>query len=133
MDFGADGDGDVTMTGVSPAEDCLVSPFVAPDIQSDATSEPIPSRSQFKYHIKVYPGAAQTYGKGPVFMDKFNGDQCATMREENLYYPWASCTEWEIALFLLCSSLSMAAIDKFLSLELVSPLIRLLILRNCCF
>ena len=123
MDFGVDGDGDVTMTGVSPAEDHLVSPFVAPDIQSDATSEPIPSCSQSKYHIEVYPGAAQTCGKGPTFMDKFNGDQRAAMQEENLYYPWASRTEWEIASFLLCSSLSMAAIDKFLSLELVSPLI----------
>ena len=72
MDFGADGDGDVTMTGVSSAEDHSFSPFVAADIQSDATSEPIPSRSQSKYHIEGYPGAMQTYGKGPTFMDKFN-------------------------------------------------------------
>ena len=61
MDFGVDRDGDVTMTGVSPAKDRPFSPFVATDIQSDATSEPIPSRSQSKYHIKVYPGAMQTY------------------------------------------------------------------------
>ena len=27
-----------------------------------------------KYHTKVYPGTARTYGKGSMFMDKFNDD-----------------------------------------------------------
>ena len=53
-------------------------------------------------------------------MDEFDRDDHATMREENLYYPWASRQEWELASFLLRSSLSMAAIDQFLSLDLVS-------------
>ena len=53
-------------------------------------------------------------------MDEFEDDEHAAMREDNLYYPWASRPEWELASFLLCSSLSMAAIDQFLSLDLVS-------------
>ena len=73
-----------------------------------------------QYNMKVYPGVVQTYGKGPTFMDCFNSDQHAAMQEDNLYYPWASQLEWELALFLLHSSLSMVAIDQFLSLKLVS-------------
>ena len=53
-------------------------------------------------------------------MDKFDGDEHASMQEENLCYPWALWPEWELASFLLCLSLSMAAVDKFLSLDLVS-------------
>ena len=77
--------------------------------------------SQFKkYHTKVYHGTAQTYRKGSTFMDKFNDDEHVATREDNLYYPWASCPEWELASFLLCSSLNMATINQFLSLDLVS-------------
>lgn len=105
---------------VNPAGDCLYSLSVTADIQSDAPSEPALSYSGSEYHVEVYPGAAQTYGKGPTFMDGFDGDKYATMREENLYYPWASRPEWELASFLLRSSLSVAAINQFLSLNLVS-------------
>lgn len=78
------------------------------------------SQSELKHHTETYPGAAQTYGKGDNFMSGFDGDQYAGMREENLYYPWASRPEWELAAFLLRSSLSMAAIDQLLTLDLVS-------------
>ena len=70
--------------------------------------------------MEVYPGAAQMYRKGSTFMDEFDDDEHAAMRENNLYYPWASCPEWELTSFLLCLSLSMATIDQFLSLELLS-------------
>ena len=94
----------------------------ADNVQSDSGEEAAPhppSRSK-NYYTEVYPGAAQTYGKGPTFMDGFDGDEHAAMREDNLYYPWASQPEWELASFLLRSSLSMAVIDQFLSLKLVS-------------
>lgn len=100
------------------------SPFVAGDIQLDLPEQPTP-RSQLKnYHTEIYPGAAQTYGRGSTFMDQFDRDEHAAMRQENLYYPWASRQEWELASFLLRSSLSMAAIDQFLSLALVSRSMR---------
>ena len=61
-----------------------------------------------------------------MFIEELNQDVHATVHKENLYYPWASQQEWELASFLLCSSLSMATIDQFLSLDLVSCLIWLL-------
>jgi hypothetical protein len=67
-----------------------------------------------------YSGASQVYGKGHTFMDNFHMDSHANERHDNLYYPFASRDEWEIASFLLRSSLSMSAIDQFLSLQLVS-------------
>ena len=69
--------------------------------------------------IEVFEGASKTYGKGTTFMAHFDYDKFANERTVNLYYPFASKEEWEIASFLLCSSLSMHAIDKFLSLDRV--------------
>lgn len=92
---------------------------VTEDIQLEVPEPCIPPQFK-KHHTEVYPGAAQTYGKGSTFMDEFDDDEHAAMREDNLYYPWASRPEWELASFLLRSSLSMAAIDQFLSLDLVS-------------
>lgn len=117
---GVRADGDVEMVSFNlPAghDQDRDSPFIADDFPSDIPAH----HSQFKdHHIEVYPGAARTYGRGPTFMDEFDGDEHAAMREQNLYYPWASRPEWELASFLLRSSLSMAAVDQFLSLDLVS-------------
>ncbi|KAG1805323.1 uncharacterized protein BJ212DRAFT_1210268, partial [Suillus subaureus] len=41
-------------------------------------------------------------------------------RKENLFYPFALREEWEVADFLLHSALSMAAINKFLQLSMLS-------------
>ena len=60
------------------------------------------------------------YGAGVTFMSEFGRDQYAAERVENLYYPFASKGEWELAAFLLRSNLSMASIDSFLSLKPVS-------------
>lgn len=63
--------------------------------------------------------AAEIFGSGLSFMDIFNTDQHAAKRIQNLYYPFSSRQDWEVASFLLRSTLSMAAIDEFLSLEMV--------------
>lgn len=73
----------------------------------------------FEPIIKEYPGAAQTYGKGKAFLDDFNADAYAEQHAINLYYPFSTKEEWELALFLLVSGMSMATITKFLSLKLV--------------
>ena len=65
-------------------------------------------------------GAAQTFGEGQTFLDKFNMDKFSLYRRENMYYPFASRLEWQLALWLLHSGISMSAIDEFLSLKIVS-------------
>ena len=72
--------------------------------------------------VEKFPGAAQTFGRAPTFMDLFDADLHADKRKRHPYYPFASKEEWQLASFLLCSDLSMNAIDKFLKLELVSKL-----------
>src|SRR5215470_3558925 len=54
-----------------------------------------------------YTGAAASFARGPSFMDKFDSHGHAHLRKENLYYPFASQQDWEMALFLLRSSLSI--------------------------
>lgn len=66
-----------------------------------------------------FPGAAKIFSVGPTFMDKFDADQYSGFRATNLYYPFASREEWELALWLLRSGLSMRAIDSFLKLQKV--------------
>jgi hypothetical protein len=80
---------------------------------SGQASDPKVFVEQFKGAAKIYPGRGQT------FRDRFNMDAYAAHRKENIYYPFASLQDWELGSFLLCSSLSMAAIDQFLGLELV--------------
>ena len=67
-----------------------------------------------------FPGAAQTFRKGQMFLDKFNTDKFCHHQWENLYNPFASQPEWHLALWLLHSGISMSATDEFLSLEIVS-------------
>jgi len=67
-----------------------------------------------------FAGAAKVYGTGETFMGKFDSDGFAEQREKNIYYPFASKVDWEMAAFLLRSRMSMAMIDDFLKLELVS-------------
>jgi len=67
-----------------------------------------------------YDGAGACYSQdGSTFLDLFDADEYAECRVDNLYYPFASKEEWEIADYLLRSSLSMAAIDEFLKLSMV--------------
>ncbi|KIL54004.1 hypothetical protein M378DRAFT_182687, partial [Amanita muscaria Koide BX008] len=76
------------------------------------------SPSHNGHFVEEYDGAAKTYGSGTSFMRQFNSDTFATERAENIYYPFASRAEWDLAAFLLRSDLSIAAIDNFLSLTL---------------
>ncbi|KAH9171632.1 hypothetical protein EDB89DRAFT_2070565 [Lactarius sanguifluus] len=72
--------------------------------------------------IQEYVGAAREYGRGTTFLQSFDHDQYAQERKKNIFYPFASRAEWEMAAFLLRSGLSMASIDSFLSLELINGL-----------
>ena len=70
--------------------------------------------------IELYPGASANYGGGHTFMDTFDADRFSSERQDNLFYPFASKAEWEFASWLANSGLSMTAIDKCLSLDIVS-------------
>ena len=71
-------------------------------------------------NVEYFPGASQSYPGGKTFMDQFFADKHGELRKENLFYPFASQEDWQMASWLLRSRLSMAAIDSFLSLDLVS-------------
>ena len=88
------------------------SPQFLHDDRSPSPSPPASSRVNF-------PGAGMTYGQGQTFLDRFNEDQYAACRVENMYYPFSNEDEWEFASFLLSSNLSMQKIDEFLKLKLV--------------
>ena len=53
-------------------------------------------------------------------MEWFFSDEHSELCKDNLFYLFASQEEWQIASWLLCSCLSMATINEFLSLEMVS-------------
>ncbi|KAG1762201.1 hypothetical protein EDD22DRAFT_953354 [Suillus occidentalis] len=74
-------------------------------------------------NVEVYEGAGTCYaGDGVTFLDLFDADEYAECRKENLFYPFASKEEWEVADFLLRSPLSMAAINQFLELPMIHQL-----------
>ena len=77
--------------------------------------------SSAEYHEELHPNTPIVFGSGPGFIDVFNTDRHAEKRGENLYYPFSSKGEWGVASWLLCSGLSMRAIDDFLALPIVSP------------
>lgn len=94
---------------IPPPEDVLM---------NDATDPNVLNNNPF--FAEFYPGASCTYGTGKTFLDVFDEDRFAKERSGLLYYPFASKDEWEMASFLLRSGLSMAAMDKFFKLGLVS-------------
>lgn len=99
--------------------------YMDTDVLNLTTQEDLPPRSPtpiFPFFKETHPTASTVYGRGQTFMDIFNKDEHSTKREQQLYYPFASRDEWELASFLLRSHLSMASIDKFLKLKLVSIL-----------
>ena len=86
----------------------------------NATIDTSPSHGDSPFFTEIYPDASKIFGSGATFMDNFDNDQFFEERRTHLYYPFASKDEWQMASFLLRSGLSIAAIDQFLKLELVS-------------
>ncbi|KAF8546867.1 hypothetical protein OG21DRAFT_1527549 [Imleria badia] len=72
--------------------------------------------------VNSHPNTPSIYPGGTTFMDQFFNDKCAGHHQDNLYYPFASGTEWQLASWLLRSHLSMDSIDNFLSLRLIKQL-----------
>ncbi|KAF9455600.1 hypothetical protein BDZ94DRAFT_1362207, partial [Collybia nuda] len=102
-----------------------------PELDNDVTFSPTPEDMggsdgmgvddpvEPGYFVESFQGAGEIFGTGKTFLDQFDKDNFAQERIDNIYYPFASQEEWELASYLLRSGLSMAAIDKFLSLYLI--------------
>ncbi|KAF8130107.1 hypothetical protein EV363DRAFT_1399315 [Boletus edulis] len=67
-------------------------------------------------------GAGKVYDVGQTFLDRFGMDTYSFFRRSNLYYPFASHDDWQVANYLLQSGLSMAKIDEYLKLNLIRTL-----------
>lgn len=78
-----------------------------------------PSLSNPNPYISMHEHLPRTYGRGQNLMDRFMADRFHEERRLNLYYPFASKDEWELAYFLEQSGMSMQAIDKFLHINAV--------------
>ena len=87
-----------------------------PNLQLFQSDSDPPFAGNVEYHLcapQVFPG-------GRTFMDDFFANKYRSLRHENLFYPFALGADWQLGSWLLCSGFSMAAIDNFLSLDLVS-------------
>ena len=92
-----------------------------PDRADETTHEnEAATNSGAEDYEELHPNMPLILGSGPGFINTFNTDQHAEKRRENLFFPFSSKAEWGLASWLLCSGLSMRAIDDFLSLHIVS-------------
>ena len=115
------------------AEDYILASSCS-SLPSSTSQNPVTKQNPF--HIKKHPTSGSVYGCGETFMDQCDKDRFTEMRKGHLYYPFASRDEWELASFLLHSRLSMAAMDRFLKLKLVSYTSKMLVymfLAKCFF
>jgi hypothetical protein len=67
-----------------------------------------------------YEGASKTFGRGMTFMDHFHNDKYTKERVANVYFPFCSAEEWQLASFISRSNLSVPMIDELINLRLVS-------------
>ena len=116
----SEGQTDGPQAGLDGEEDLAAAPVLEPSEYGMEVDNQLEPEVEGRSHREVFEGASKTYGKGTTFMAHFDYDKFANERTINLYYPFASKNEWEVASYLLCSTLSMHDIDKFLSLDLVS-------------
>ncbi|KAL4063626.1 hypothetical protein V8B97DRAFT_1876518 [Scleroderma yunnanense] len=87
-----------------------------PDVEIDDNEGEVP-QGRF---IETYEGCSKTFLGGKTFMDTFREDTYAHERAENLYFPFALHEEWQFTSWLLCSRLSLMAINSLLLLKIVS-------------
>jgi hypothetical protein len=79
-------------------------------------------------YVEMHPSAGKKYGRDKTFLESFDDDRHAPQRSANLFFPFASKEDWQVGVWLSRSRLSMAAIDSFLSLPMVSYLVRTIII-----
>ena len=95
----------------------LIFPFSGVDTIEDLESLPVADTNSLT--TEVYTTAAKVYGCGSTFMDIFHMDQYSWDHLDNVFYPFASKQDWELASWLTHANLSIRLIDDFFSLQLV--------------
>lgn len=84
-------------------------------------------------NLENFQGPSWCYPHGMTFMDQFFLDKYGKLHKDNIFYPFTSQKNWQITSWLLCSHLSMAAINSFLSLDLVRYIYLSFSARNWSF
>ncbi|KAI6036728.1 hypothetical protein BKA83DRAFT_4120416 [Pisolithus microcarpus] len=106
-----------------PPQDDFMEPELDDLLHHEQGSDLLPADIEAaSMSVEVYLGAAVSYVSGLTFMDKFFADKYGELCKENIFYPFTSQEDWQITSWLLHSCLSMAAINSFLSLELIKRL-----------
>ena len=71
-----------------------------------------------------YPFAGHVFNRCHSFMENLRSNTFSEESAENIFHPFASRDEWQLASFLSRAELSMKFVDEFLSLDLVRALLR---------
>jgi hypothetical protein len=87
---------------------------------SQPIPQPPPNVPQPQIRCFLHPNLPADQGRGANLLEQMETDQYARFRQENIFYPFASRSEWELASWLSSSSLSQKSINKFLHLDHVS-------------
>lgn len=80
---------------------------------------PIKHKAVRGLRVEEFEGAGTIVGTTHSYTQRFHRARYAKERKTQPYYPFKSRSEWKLALFLLQSDMSMATIDRLLSLKLV--------------
>lgn len=89
------------------------------DIMEDLNFVPsVPVNAQSST-IEFFPAAAKVFEGGSTFMDNFYEDKHSQDRLDNVFYPFTSKEEWELASWLTRANISGRLMDEFFSLQLV--------------
>ena len=80
-----------------------------------------PGTNKASIYIEMFSGVGRLLGSNStdMFMASFDKDAFVEERKANLFYPFASRGDWEVASWLFNSGLSQTSINKYLSLKLV--------------
>ena len=76
-------------------------------------------QNSYSWVADYFNGLSAIYGVSETFLSMFQKDQYLEQRHSNIYYPFTSSKDWMEVSFLSKSRLSMAVIDKYLSMDVI--------------
>ena len=82
----------------------------------------LPSSDSITRHKEYHPNRAKFRQGGENLLQRMDQDLLSEHRKTNVHYPFADCTEWELAQWLNSTSLTQQQIGSFLRLDYVSHL-----------
>ncbi len=70
-------------------------------------------------YTEFHPTAGKTFGKGRTIMQEIDEDDSTPETKDNIYHPFTSKQDFEMAAWLSRSNVTMSQIDDFLKLPYV--------------